>query len=105
MLCLIASLFIVLTTVYCVKCADVNGLLAAGDGSFACPPTLEDLEELEACENDNDYTFLLRHLCNDGYMPSGPYLREAPDDCDWQRLKTQKVTKAHDPPVDDGIYD
>ncbi len=42
------------------------------------------MDVMKACENDNDYTFLLRQLCNDGYMPSGPYLND-PGDNDWQR--------------------
>ncbi len=77
--------------------------LLAGDGSFADPMTLEELEEMKACENDNDYTFVLRQLCNDGFMPSGPFLPEEHGSCDWQRLNTKKLE--HSPPSDDGQYE
>ncbi len=62
----------------------------------------ESMDVMKACENDNDYTFLLRQLCNDGYMPSGPYLND-PGDNDWQRANSTRVV--HNPPADSGQYE
>lgn len=63
---------------------------------------MEELEVLKTCENDDDYTLMLRQLCNDGYTPSGPY-PENPEDCDWQRANSKRVV--HKPPSDEGQYD
>ena len=60
---------------------------ATGDASFVDGFAGEDLNKLIKCENDDDYTFMLRQLCNDDHMPAGPYYSE--DDVrgklDWQR--------------------
>ena len=35
------------------------------------------LQKLPVCANDNDCIFLLKHMCDDGPVPSGPYLIES----------------------------
>ena len=62
----------------------------------------EAMDTMMACENDDNYTFLLRQLCNDGYMPSGPYLDD-PETNEWQRANSTRVV--HNPPADSGQYD
>ena len=75
----------------------------AGDGSFTDSMVKEEMDEMKACENDDDYTFLLRQLCNDGYMPSGPHLKRDPENNEWQRASSTRVV--HNPPADSGQYD
>ena len=84
-----------------ITCAKTSSM-AAGDGSIACPQTMDELSELKACENDNDYTFLLRQLCNDGHMPTGPYTKET-SVIKWHRANSKRVV--HTPPTDNGKYD
>ncbi|DBB07510.1 hypothetical protein WJX82_009247 [Trebouxia sp. C0006] len=74
-----------------------------GDGSFTDSMVKEEMDEMKACENDDDYTFLLRQLCNDGYMPSGPHLKRDPENNEWQRASSTRVV--HNPPADSGQYD
>ena len=64
----------------------------------------DEIMDLPACANDDEYAFVLRHLCNDGYMPSGPYLDEELDSYDWTRANTKKVMNSS-PPSDHGQYD
>ncbi len=98
----------VLEQVFCHLChhcttAILRAHSVAGDGSFSDSMVKEEMDEMKACENDDDYTFLLRQLCNDGYMPSGPHLKRDPENNDWQRASSTRVV--HNPPADSGQYD
>ena len=77
----------------------------AGDASFVDGFTEEELEKLIRCENDDDYTFMLRQLCNDGLLPTGPYFAEG-DECgksEWQRSNLERPT--YSLPTDYWKYD
>lgn len=51
-----------------------NGSEVTGDGDFVADPrNREALQSLLPCANDNDCGFLMRHLCDDGLIPDGPY--------------------------------
>lgn len=65
----------------------------------------DDLYELKECENDNDYSFLLRHLCNNGFMPSGPFKEKSKDgdrDFEWEHCNLQRCK--HTPPSAGDMY-
>lgn len=49
-----------------------------GDGGFIVEleeagVDVQELHNMPKCENDNDYCLLLRRMCDDGLVPSGPY--------------------------------
>lgn len=78
-------------------------LLYAGDVVVAYSTT--ELEKLIKCENDDDYTFLLRQLCHNDFMPSGPYF----DDQDVRSKIAHQMSHMPRPlysvPPDNGKYD
>ena len=69
-----------------------------GDGNFILsePKNRERLLRLPACANDNNYGFLIRNLCVDGLIPSGPH---CPPDPPMSRV-TESLSSAF---VDDNI--
>ena len=80
--------------------------LSIGDGSIVDGGMPNDeLGELKECENDNDYTYLLRHLCDNGFMPSGPFQEKGQDgdrDFDWEHNNMQRCK--HTPPSANNMY-
>lgn len=44
----------------------------------ANPYSERTLRQLPACANDDDYNFLLRTLCDDGYVAEGPFYTDPP---------------------------
>ena len=63
------------------------------------------LYKLKECENDNDYTFLLRHLCNIGFVTSGPFKEKSKDGdhaFEWKHCNMQRCK--HMPPSAGDMY-
>lgn len=56
------------------------------------------LRDLPPCANDNDGVFVLKHICNAGLMPDGPYDRYCPEP-PFERM-TEKLSSAF---VDDNL--
>ena len=76
-----------------------------GDASFVDGFAGERVEKLIRCENDNDYPFLLRQLCNEGFMPSGPYPAAwgQQGNSEWDHINLQRANFLV--PLDDAKYD